>query len=52
MIGSLLIAVLVLCLVYWVLTLIPLPPGGRQVVNIIIAIAAVLWLLKIFGVNF
>lgn len=46
---ALLVACLVLGLVYYIVTLIPLPPPFRTVALIIICIIAILWLVSVFG---
>lgn len=46
---SLLIFVLVLGLIYWVITLIPLPPPFRTVALVIMAIIAIIFLLQFLG---
>jgi hypothetical protein len=46
---ALLVTIIILGLVYWVLTLIPLPPPFRTVALIVFAIIAILVLLSFLG---
>jgi hypothetical protein len=43
---SLLVAVLILAIVWWVLGQLPLPPPVRMAVVVIFALIAILWLLQ------
>lgn len=43
---SLLVAVLVFGLIYWVISIIPLPPPFRTVALVIMAVIALVWLLE------
>lgn len=46
---SLLIAVVVLGLVLWIFTLIPLPHPFGKIAQVLIALIALFWILHIFG---
>ncbi|MGE0797297.1 MAG: hypothetical protein AB7G13_28795 [Lautropia sp.] len=46
---SLLILVLILGLIYWVITLIPLPPPFKTVALVVFAIIAILYLVSMLG---
>ena len=47
MLVSLLIALVVIALIYWALTALPLPPIVRQVGTVILVIVAVLYLIGV-----
>lgn len=46
---NLLVLILVLGIIYWVTTIVPLPPPFRIVVNVIMAIIAIVVLLGFVG---
>jgi hypothetical protein len=45
MLVSLLVALLIFGLIWWVITLIPLPPPFAQVVRVVIAVIFCIWLI-------
>lgn len=47
---GLLVAVLIIGLIYWLITLIPLPDPFKTIVLVIFIIIVILWLLSSFGV--
>lgn len=47
MLISLLIALVVIALLYWALTALPLPPVVRQIGIVVLVIVAVLWLIGV-----
>jgi hypothetical protein len=47
---TLLVAVLVIGIAYWVITLVPLPPPFKQVALVICALILLIWVLNIVGV--
>ncbi len=49
MLISLLVGLLLIALVYWVLTQIPLPPLVAKIATIFLVIFAVLWLINILA---
>ncbi len=43
------IVVLIVCgLLYWIVTLIPLPPPFPRVIQVVVIVGLVLWLLSLF----
>ncbi len=46
MLISILIALLILALIYWVLTLLPVPPNIRVVIIVILALIVLLYFLQ------
>lgn len=43
------IVVLIVCgLLYWILTLIPLPAPFPQIIKVVVIVGVVLWLLSVF----
>lgn len=50
MLISLIISILVIALVYWLVSLIPLPEPFGQIIRVIFIIIAVLTILQAFGV--
>jgi hypothetical protein len=50
MLVTLLVAVVVAAIVYWIVTLIPLPPPFKNIVLAILGLIFVLWILQASGV--
>lgn len=50
---SLLISILIVCLIvgviYWALSVLPLPPPVRMVVQVVLAIIVVIWLISLLS---
>jgi len=49
MLIDILIAVIVFGLIYYVITLIPLPPPFRTIALVVMALIAIVWLLSFVG---
>ncbi len=49
MLLTLLVALIILALAYWVLTTLPLPPMVRTVGTVILVVIACLWLLNLIA---
>lgn len=52
MLIEILIAVVVFGLIYYVITLIPLPPPFRTIALVVMALIAIVWLLSFLGPGF
>lgn len=50
-IVSILIAIVIIALVWWVLDMIPLPPRIKQIITVLLVIILILWLLQFVGVD-
>ena len=50
MLIELLIGLLIIGLIYWAITQIPLPPPVRTVAYVVLVIIAIIWLLRLHGV--
>jgi hypothetical protein len=49
MLIQLLVAVIVIGLIYWLLTLLPIPQPFKNIVTVIVVIICILWLLSFSG---
>jgi hypothetical protein len=49
MLISLLVAVLVLGLIYWLITLLPIPDPFKKIVLVVFIIICIIWVLNMFG---
>lgn len=47
---QLIVILLVIALVWWVVTMLPLPPFVGTVVMVLLALVAILWIARYFGV--
>lgn len=49
MLITLVVALIIIALIWWVITQLPLPPMIRTVATVIFVVAVVLWLLQLIG---
>lgn len=47
MLISLLVALIVIALIYWIITQLPLPPLVQQIATIILVVFVVVWLISV-----
>lgn len=45
---SIIIALVIVGLIYWIITLIPLPPPFPKIIQVVLVVGLVLWLLSVF----
>lgn len=50
MIVSILVALVVCGLIYYLITLLPLPAPFPMIIQVVVVIALILWILKVAGV--
>lgn len=51
MLVSIIVALIIVGLLLWIVnTMIPMDAKIKQILNIVVVIAVILWLLKVFGV--
>jgi len=50
MITSLIITLIVAGLVYWLITLLPLPSPFPEIIKVIVILVLIVWILQLFGV--
>jgi len=49
MFTSLIVGLIIVALVYWIITTLPLPPMVKTVATVILVVFVILWLLKFVG---